>query len=118
MMPSTTAYGPCPDCGAKLLFTTGLGPEGEEGAFELECTTCTWTMTVPEATKAASRIEAIREIVEKHSARRVEGYLVDAFTAQMLLKVYEALSPRARRKFGDPSLERLIDFGWKHVHPA
>lgn len=106
-------YAPCPDCRGES-FDFDFGPDGEDGAFDIYCKTCPWTMFVPESTKARTRISAINEIVALHSAKRVEGYLVDAFTAGMLLSLYFALGKEAREKFGKPSLPQLVDFGWKH----
>jgi hypothetical protein len=48
-------------------------------------------------------------------AARVDGYLVDIVTANLLVTVYDALSPANRELFGKPSLPRLVDFSWKAV---
>lgn len=104
----------CPDCGGETALG-GLGPDGVEGAYDVSCTVCGWSMYVPEESKARTRIAALREIVRLHSAKRIDGYLVDAFTAGALVAIYDALSPAARERFGEPSLPRLVDFTWKNV---
>jgi hypothetical protein len=72
-------------------------------------------MYVPAEATARSRIAKLRSIVREHSAKRVDGYIVDAFTAGMLCKVYDALSKENKEKFGKVSLPKLVDFGWRCV---
>ena len=64
---------------------------------------------------ATTRIEAIRKIREDSQAGLVDGYWLDATTADMLAMVYDALRPELREKFERIPLPRLVDFGWKHV---
>jgi hypothetical protein len=63
----------------------------------------------------STRADACSRIVEMHSAEMVEGYLMDVMTAEVLLRVYEALGPEARDKFDSVPLPRLVDFSWKQV---
>jgi hypothetical protein len=42
-------------------------------------------------------------------------FYMDAQTANMLITVYNALSEENRAKFNRIPLNRLVDFGWKHV---
>lgn len=102
------------ECGTEMKIHF-LSDKGEAGPFEATCPKCNTQMYVPEVASARSRIGKLREIVREHSAKRIEGYLVDAFTAGMLVAVYDALSPSSREKFGIPSMPRLVDFGWKVV---
>jgi hypothetical protein len=83
------------------------------GPYELVCDSCPWTFYVPGEAKARSRIGKLRTIVRDHQAARVDGYLVDATTAALLVKVYEALKPANRELFGKPDLARLVDLAWK-----
>jgi hypothetical protein len=71
-----------------------------------------------------TRIEQFRAILDGHTAAKVEGYLVDAFTASMLVQVYDALDregglferkPEMRERFETLPLMRLVEFGWKQV---
>ena len=62
-----------------------------------------------------TRIEKIRAIVEKHQAARVEGLYVDAFTAQMLVAVHDALNEENRAKFAALPLRKMVAVGWKLV---
>lgn len=104
----------CSDCGVELTPRCDDAELGEKGPLELECE-CGWSMFVPAETEARTRIDAMRKIVREHQAARVEGYLVDAFTASALVAVYDALSPKARRLFGKPPLPKLVEFCWKEV---
>lgn len=62
-----------------------------------------------------TRIEALRKIVAEHQAATIDGLLVDAFTAGMLVTVYDALSPENQAKFDKPRLDKLVAIGWKAV---
>lgn len=88
---------------------------GEKGPYTIVCDDCPHEFHVPAEATSRTRIGAIRAIVREHKAARIDGYIVDAFTAQMLVKVYEALSPKNREKFGKPRLDTLVDLGWRVV---
>lgn len=106
---------PCPECGGATQVLFDDAELGERGVYTIMGIDCPHEFYVPAEATARSRIGALRAIVRDHKAARIDGYIVDAFTAQMLVKLYEALSPANREKFGKPRLERLVDFGWKHV---
>ncbi len=59
------------------------------------------------------RIDRLRAIVDEKAACRMEGLLVDLFTASMLVQVYDALNETNREKFVKLSLRRMVDVGWK-----
>lgn len=74
-----------------------------------------------------TRIEKLRAILAGHQAAKIDGYLMDAFTASMLVQVYDALDrpgglferkPESREMFDTLPLTRLVDFGWKQVKAA
>ena len=106
----------CPECGSPDVSVVVTDERlGEKGPYTIVCAACPCELHVPAEATARSRIGALRAIVRDHSAARIDGYVVDAFTAQMLVKVYEALSPKNREKFGKPRLDKLVDLGWKSV---
>jgi hypothetical protein len=109
----------CDDCGAPITIVMD-DPDGRglDGDITLVCDECPFEQWIPGETEARTRITALRQIAREHQARRVEGYLVDAMTACLLVSVYDALTPENRRKFGKPSLLRLVDFAWKNVKQA
>ena len=105
---------PCSECGGGALEAFAENGDTDlHGPFDLECRDCGWNIYVPEETTARSRIAALRQIVREHEARRIDGFLVDAVTANLLVKTYEALSRENREKFGKPRLDRLVDVAWK-----
>ena len=61
------------------------------------------------------RINALRRIVDRGQAEKLDGYLMDIFTASMLITVHDALSPANQIKFEKIPLPKLVDFGWSHV---
>lgn len=73
------------------------------------------TPRIVESLLAESRIDILRKIVQDHQAAKVDGTMVDAFTASMLVKVHDALGPANQAKFQSLPLLKLIDFGWKQV---
>lgn len=102
----------CDSCGSEDVRAS---EENLDLAHDLVCFDCGWGFFVPAEATSRSRIDAVRAIVREHAAKRIDGIIVDAFTAGMLLAIYNALSPEAREKFGKIDLSRLVDFGWKHV---
>ncbi len=60
-----------------------------------------------------TRIEKIRKIVNEHQASRIEGLLVDSFTASMLVVIHDALRPDLQEKFCAFPLRQMVDIGWK-----
>lgn len=107
----------CPECGGNTSVIYDDRGLGDLGPFTILCEEGHEFFVPAEAT-ARSRIGALRAIVRDHRAARIDGYIVDAFTASMLVTIYDALSPEAREKFGKPDLARLVDFGWRHVQSS
>lgn len=114
-MSTITEQERCPECTAVTL-STRYGPEGESGPYDVSCDVCGHTMFVPAEAAPGSRIEAVRTIVRDHQAARIDGYIVDAYTASMLVAVYDALKkPEHREKFERLPLMKLVDIGWGAV---
>lgn len=67
------------------------------------------------ATPTQTRVAALKGIVEKHQHAEVDGHPVDVQTANLLLKVHDALSPESRRNFGVVPMPKLVDFAWKRT---
>lgn len=62
--------------------------------------------------RGTPRIDRLRHIVEHRQAARVEGLLVDGFTASMLVQVYDALNEVNRAKFVALPLRKMVSVGW------
>ncbi len=112
--PDETTIFVCDSCGEPAHPVYDSEKLGEQGAYDIVCDSCGWEFFVPAEATARSRIAKVRQIANGNAAR-IDGYLVDRFTASMLLTVYNALSNESKAKFGKPSLPTLVDFGWKHV---
>ena len=66
------------------------------------------------------RIDALRRILTKHQYEKIDGYQVDAQTANMLVTVYDSLAKRGHdmSRFDRIPLPKLVDFGWSQVRSA
>ena len=64
------------------------------------------------------RIEAFRKIVSEWGATRMEGVLVDAFSASMVVQVYDKLTPENRVKFMSRPAKQVVLMGWKVVNAS
>ncbi len=106
----------CPECDQPELHVHEIDPAlGAAGPCDLQCEACGWDIYLPAETKARTRIEALRRIVKSAEAARIDGYIVDMQTANMLVTVYGALSRDGQERFGVPNLERLVMAGWKAI---
>ncbi len=63
-----------------------------------------------------TRLEQLQAIVTEHQAMKVDGHLVDACTANMLVKVVLALNEKNRTKFLGLTITKMVDVGWKLVN--
>jgi anti-anti-sigma regulatory factor len=66
-----------------------------------------------------TRIELLRKIVAEHQAQRIRidgrKVYVDAFTASMLVQVYDALNETNRARFIALPFITMVNIGWKAV---
>ena len=70
---------------------------------------------VTEAEKEGKRITALRNILKGHTAGKIDGKIVDAFTAAGLVKLYDKLDEKNHPKFERLPLIKLVEFMWKQV---
>jgi hypothetical protein len=68
-------------------------------------------LTVPSQT----RLTQLAAIVKDHQAAEIDGMLVDATTASVMVKVALALSGANRAKFLGFPLKKMVDVGWKLI---
>lgn len=64
---------------------------------------------------AEKTIDAIRDIVTSHSSKMIDGVLVDAQTANVIVQVYDALNDENKVKFAAMPIERMGDAAWRLV---
>ena len=65
--------------------------------------------------RKAPLIDRIRDVVETKSAARIDGLLLDLFTASAVIQVHDALNPDNQGKFAALPLRRMVDVTWKLV---
>lgn len=58
-------------------------------------------------------VEAMRGIVERHGARKVNEVLVDAFSASAFVRVYDALSEANQEKLRGLCPGAAMEFVWR-----
>lgn len=61
------------------------------------------------------RIMKLRKIVKDKQHAKVEGLMVDLYTASVLVQVYDALSGVNKMKFAQMPLRQMVDVGYKLV---
>lgn len=66
----------------------------------------------------STRYAAAQRIVTNSTAEKVEGYLLDTFTASALVAVYEAMNDENRARFDSIALPKLASFCLSKVSPA
>ena len=79
------------------------------------CHHCEETVSRPHNCDEPKIIATCRVIVAEHSLQEIDGMLVDVMTANMLTKVWDALSEANRAKFGALSLSRMVVVGWSCI---
>lgn len=60
-----------------------------------------------------TRIEALRQIVATNKAAKLDGHVVDTFTAARLLESYKALDGAGRRRFASMSVDKMVTLASK-----
>lgn len=62
--------------------------------------------------------DRLAAIVNEHSAMEIEGVLVDVQSANAILTVYDALSPKNRVKFINRSVTEMGHLAWELLDRA
>lgn len=62
-----------------------------------------------------SKLDRLRRIVEEKQAARVDGLLVDLFTASAIVKVHDALNEENRAKFVSVPVRRMASIAFKLI---
>ena len=58
-------------------------------------------------------ISQMRDIVNSHQYQKINGKMVDAFTAQHVIHLYDALDDAHKEKLNNLKLDKLIALTWK-----
>lgn len=64
-------------------------------------------------TKGEDRMKILKRIVENSQYEKIDGKMVDGFTASMLVQIYDALGDENKQKFSNLPLMKMVDVGWK-----
>ena len=70
---------------------------------------------VEEATTPEARIEAVRNIVKKGQATKIDGVTVDSFTASGIVQVYDGLSDKYKEEFAAIKMPKMASLTWKLI---
>lgn len=69
--------------------------------------------SVPKPDPELPRIEKLRQIVRDRQANRVEGLLVDMYTASVIVQVYDAVNDGNKKKMDATKLPQLSSICFK-----
>jgi hypothetical protein len=61
------------------------------------------------------KLKILKKIVENKQADEIDEMTVDMQTANIILKVYDALSPNNKPKYMATPIKKMADFAWKAV---
>jgi hypothetical protein len=70
-------------------------------------------VTIPKT--GAKRIEALREILRRRQYAKIDGVMVDGFTASAIVQVYDALNDTNKAKYREYTVGRMADLAWKMI---
>tara|TARA_B100001250_G_C19676694_1_gene733963 strand:- start:201 stop:1109 length:909 start_codon:yes stop_codon:yes gene_type:complete len=65
--------------------------------------------------KRESTMDIIKRIVDNHQNEKIQGVRVDATTANAVLKVYNALSPKHQRTMEKLPIKKLVTIVWRLI---
>ncbi len=62
-----------------------------------------------------SRLEKFRGIVDNHQYAKIDGVMIDVTSANAVLTVYNAISPRLREIFTNHPADKMVKLAWKII---
>lgn len=62
------------------------------------------------------KIELMKEIIDSYSYKEIEGTIIDAQTANVIITVYEALGEENKQKFIFHNISTMANIAWKLVN--
>ncbi|MEW1922209.1 hypothetical protein [Streptomyces sp. NPDC088360] len=71
--------------------------------------------SAPERWEAEGTIGAFRRVAEMYSAEEVDGVLIDAFSAQHVVQVYDALNEKNKARMAAMDVVQIVDITFKLV---
>lgn len=62
------------------------------------------------------RIEAIRRIVARHQYAKIDGCMIDGFSASAIVAIYDKLSPENQAKYRDMPADKMGILAFKIIN--
>lgn len=116
----------CPNCGAEENIRQAAKkttPTPTRGRATASVTPLGSAPGGPEPVRGRGRkhaqtawIEVARQIAQSHQHAEVDGMILDATTANGLVKLFDSLSPENQARFAAMPLEQAVDTMWKVVN--
>jgi len=66
-----------------------------------------------ENASTSEKYQFLKKIVSDRQHGKMDGFIVDGVTANMLLQICDKLDPQAREKFLSLPISKMVDIGWK-----
>lgn len=70
-------------------------------------------VTMPKS--PAERIAAVRQIVQEHQYAKIDGYMVDGFSASAIVQVYDALNDANKEKYAALPVSKMAAVAFKLI---
>jgi predicted RNA-binding Zn-ribbon protein involved in translation (DUF1610 family) len=116
----------CPNCGAEENIRQAAQkttPTPTRGRATASVTPLGSAPGGPEPVRGRGRkhaqtawIEVARQVAQSHQHAEVDGMILDATTANGLVKLFDSLSPENQARFAAMPLEQAVDTMWKVVN--
>lgn len=116
----------CPNCGAEENIRQAAQkttPTPARGRATASVTPLGSAPGGPEPVRGRGRkhaqtawIEVARQVAQSHQHAEVDGMILDATTANGLVKLFDSLSPENQARFAAMPLEQAVDTMWKVVN--
>jgi hypothetical protein len=87
----------------------GLEEESHEQRRELAGA----VKAMPKPSAALSTIDKVRDVLARRQCSRVDGIVLDTFSASMIIKVYEACPPEKKAKFEALPIRKMFHVACK-----
>lgn len=71
------------------------------------------TNTMTATNPGLVRINAIRDVVERKQYAKIDGVMVDGFSASAIIQVYDAINDENKEKFRNLSVGKMAEIAFK-----
>ena len=95
----------CIRCGGYLLIT--------EDIDACLCEKCEEFLDKLPPPTPEERLASLKEVVEKHTWKMIDGSVVDPLSASVILAVYDKLNPVNQQKYIAYNVRRMVSLAWR-----